>query len=59
MKEKFDKKKYDKQYVKIHYKPFNVSISKDLSLALEKKLDSIGMTKSQFLRNAIDDLLNK
>lgn len=57
--EKFDKIKYDMDYRKKHKSQFNVDINKDEKDEIDKLLKSNGMTKTEFLRNAIKKYKNK
>ena len=58
---KFDKQKYDKQYIKEHYDRIEMQIDKDKQIKERLKLLSIGTNKSQnqLLIEAIEMLLNK
>lgn len=49
-------KKYKQQYNKEHYKAFKVDLKKEELELLEKKLKEKGITKAQFLRDAIKNL---
>lgn len=51
--EKFDKTKYDMDYRKKHKSQFNVDINKDEKDEIDALLKNNGMTKTDFLRNAI------
>lgn len=58
---KFDKQKYDKQYIKEHYDRIEMQVDKDKQIKERLKVLSIGTNKSmnQLLIEAIEDLLNK
>ncbi len=58
-KEKFNQNQYIQQYKKEHYSIFKVNLKKDDMECLNKLLKEKGLTKAQFLRNAIDDLKYK
>lgn len=58
-KEKFDKSKYDINYKKEHYSVFKVDIKKNEMIILNELLKKRNLTKSQFLRNAIEELKKK
>lgn len=51
--EKFDKTKYDMDYRKKHKSQFNVDINKEEKDEIDALLKNNGMTKTDFLRNAI------
>lgn len=55
-KEKFDKRKYDIEYIKTHKKQFKVNLNIDEFDNLEILLKKKNLTKVQFLRNAIEEL---
>ena len=50
---KFDKIKYDMDYRKKHKSQFNVDINKEEKEEIEALLKNNGITKADFLRNAI------
>ena len=54
----FDKKKYDKEYIKNNYKTFKVDLKNDEYEKLNKKLEEKQITKATFLRKAIEKLEN-
>ena len=49
----FNQAKYIQQYNKEHYKTFKVDLKKEEFDKLEQLLKEEGLTKAQFLRNAI------
>ena len=51
--EKFNESKYKQQYNKEHYRTFKVDLKKEEFDKLEQKLKELGLTKAQFLRDAI------
>ncbi len=57
--EEFDQQKYIQQYNKQHYKAFKVDLKKEEFDELEELLNKKGITKAQFLRNAIANLRKK
>lgn len=57
--EKFNKKDYDNNYRKIHYKQFKADLKLEEFKELEELLKKYNLTKIQFLRNAIIALKNK
>lgn len=56
---KFDKRKYDIEYIKTHKKQFRVDLNLSDYNDLEILLKTKNLTKSQFLRNAIEELKKK
>ena len=54
----FDKKKYDREYIKNNYKTFKVDLKNEEYERLNKKLDEKQITKATFLRKAIEKLEN-
>lgn len=50
-------KEYKIRYNKEHYKAFKVDLKIEELEALEKKLKKKGITKAQFLREAIKNML--
>lgn len=56
---KFNQQKYKQEYNKEHYKTFKVDLKVEEWLELESILKSKGITKAQFLRNAIKALKKK
>lgn len=59
MEVKFDSKKYKMQYNKEHYRAFKVDLKKDELDELETLLNKKGISKAQFLREAINTLKKK
>ena len=55
----FDKAKYDIDYKKEHKKQFKVELNKEEAEELEKLLKAHGLSKVQFVRNAMEDLKKK
>lgn len=55
-KEKFNFQEYQNQYDKEHYFAFKVKLKKEEKKELDDLLDKLGMTKAEFLRNAIEEL---
>lgn len=55
-KEKFNFQEYQNQYDKEHYSAFKVKLKKDKKKELDDLLDKLGITKTDFLRNAIEEL---
>ena len=51
--DKFNESKYKQQYNKEHYRTFKVDLKKEELDKLEQILKELGLTKAQFLRNAI------
>lgn len=51
--EKFNESKYKQQYNKEHYRTFKVDLKKEEFDKLEQLLKKEGLTKAQFLREAI------
>ncbi len=56
---KFDKRKYDIEYRRIHKKQFRVDLNLSDYNDLEVLLKTKNLTKSQFLRNSIEELKKK
>ena len=56
---KTNQQKYIQQYNKEHYKAFKVDLKVEELEELESILKSKGITKAQFLRNAIKALKKK
>lgn len=54
----FDKKKYDREYIKNNYKTFKVDLKNEEYDRLNKKLEEKKITKATFLRKAIEKLEN-
>ncbi len=59
MAEKFDKKKYDIEYINTHKRHLNVKLNIKELEELEELLKKKNMTKVQFVRNAIEELKKK
>ncbi len=55
-KKKFDKRKYDIEYIKTHKKQFRVDLNIKEYDELEALLLKKNITKTQFLRNSIEYL---
>lgn len=53
---KFDKKKYDIEYKKSHKCQFKVDLNPDEMGTLNELLKKLGMTKVQFVREALEEL---
>ncbi len=53
MLDKFNESKYKQQYNKEHYRTFKVDLKKEELDKLEQILKELGLTKAQFLRDAI------
>lgn len=51
--DKFNESKYKQQYNKEHYRTFKVDLKKEELDKLEQMLKELGLTKAQFLRDAI------
>lgn len=56
---KFNPTKYKQEYSKQHYKTFKVDLKVEEMEQLNKLLKEIGLTKAQFLREAIQNLKKK
>ncbi len=56
---KFDKSKYDIEYIKTHKKQFRVDLNISEFDELCALLTKRNLTKTQFLRNAIEELKKK
>ena len=56
---KFDKRKYDAEFKKNHYKHFLVDITIKEMEELNDLLNRHNLTKAQFLRNSINELKKK
>lgn len=54
--EQFNQPKYIQKYNKEHYKSFKVDLKKEEWEQLEKLLKEKGLTKAEFLRDAIKKL---
>ena len=55
---KFDKKEYDKNFQKEHYVNFGSKINPELKQRIDEYCLNAGISKSEFLRKAIDLLEN-
>ena len=58
-KEKFDKRKYDIEFKKTHYKKFAVDLDNNYYSDLCKLLKEKNLTKVQFVKNAYEELKKK
>lgn len=58
-KKKFDKRKYDIEYIRIHKKQFKVNLDNSLYDSLELLLKEKNLTKVQFVKNAYEELKKK
>lgn len=58
-KEKFNSTEYKKEYAKKHYKHFSVSVTPELKKRLDDYCRDMGISKSEFLRRALDALEDK
>lgn len=54
--EKFNQMEYIKEYNKEHYKTFKVDLKKDEWEEIDSLLKEKGITKAQFIRDAIERL---
>ena len=54
--ERFNQMKYIKEYNKDHYKTFKVDLKKDEWEEIDSLLKEKGITKAQFIRDAIERL---
>ena len=52
---KFNQTKYINQYAREHYSRFHVDLLKDDKIELDKMLKEDGISKAEFLRNAIEE----
>lgn len=59
MENKFNQNEYINDYKKKHYKQFRVDLKTEDMEELNVLLKGLGLTKSQFLKNAIQDLKQK
>lgn len=55
----FNKKEYKKQYEKEHYKQFNTTVSLQLNEQIVDYCKDNGISKADFLRLAVDKIINK
>ncbi len=53
---KFNFQEYQNQYDKDHYSAFKVKLKKKEKKELDDLLEKLGITKADFLRNAINEL---
>ena len=58
-KKKFDKKKYDIEYIKTHKKQFKVNLDNDIYNELNCLLKEKNITKVDFVKNAFKELKKK
>lgn len=58
-KKKFDKRKYDIEYIRTHKKQFRVDLNILEFNELDVLLKERNLSKTQFLRNAIKELKKK
>lgn len=58
-KNKFDKSKYDIEYIKTHKKQFKVNLDNSLYDELDNLLKQKGITKVSFVKNAFEELKKK
>lgn len=56
---KFDKKEYDRQYNKEHYVRFSASVKPELKERIDDYCKNEKISKTEFLRRAIDMFENK
>lgn len=56
MKKEFNQKEYINNYKKEHYSPVKITLKKDEKVELDKLLKIKGITQTEFLRNAIEQL---
>lgn len=56
---KFDKKEYDRQYNKEHYVRFSASVKPELKERIDEYCKNEKISKTEFLRRAIDMFENK
>ncbi len=54
----FNKKEYDKEFRKKNYKQFAVNLSTELNDQITNYCKDNGITKADFLRLAIDKIIN-
>lgn len=52
----FDKRKYDVEYMKKHKKKFQVDLNIDEFDELEKELEFLGISKTQFVRTSKEQM---
>ena len=58
-KKKFDKRKYDIEYIKTHNDQFKVNLDNALYDSLDLLLKEKGITKVDFVKNAYEELKKK
>ena len=58
-KKKFDKRKYDIEYIKTHKKQFKVNLDNAFYDSLDLLLKEKGITKVDFVKNAYEELKKK
>ena len=58
-KKKFDKRKYDIEYIRTHKKQFKVNLDNSLYDKLDLLLKEKNLTKVQFVKNAYEELKKK
>lgn len=58
-KKKFNQSEYVNEYKKKHYSPLKINLKKEEKEELDKLLAEEGITQTQFIRNAIEDLKAK
>ncbi len=56
MKKEFNQKEYINNYKKEHYSPVKITLKKDEKVELDRLLKIKGITQTEFLRNAIEQL---
>ncbi len=56
---KFDKRKYDIEYIKTHKKQFKVNLDNDVYDELNNLLKEKNITKVDFVKNAFKELKKK
>ena len=55
----FNQKEYIQQYQKEHYSIFKVKLKKEEKEELNELLNKVGLNQAQFLRNAIQKLMEE
>lgn len=58
-KKKFDKRKYDIEYIKTHKRQFKVNLDISFYNELDKLLKDKKITKVDFVKNAFEELKKK
>ncbi len=56
---KFNKREYDSNYQKTHYKRITVDVKPELKKSIDDYCFDHGISKSEFLRQALEALENK